>query len=124
LHGGDVALVEGAGRGGQHFEHTERPAVVAQGRNEDGAHAEAAAAGEVDARVALGIVAEHDFAGAHGFGGDAGFSLQAHAEIGSGASSAGAANDFVAGAQGDRRPGGSGKVLGALRNGADCRLEI
>ena len=27
-----------------------------------------AAAGEIDARIAFGIVAEHDFAGAHGFG--------------------------------------------------------
>ena len=115
LHGGDIALVEGSGGRGQHLEDAEGAAVVAQGRNENGADAEAAAAGEIDARVAFGIVAEHDFAGADGFGGDAGVGLQANSEVGSGASGAGAADDFVAGAQSDGRSGGSGQDAGRVR---------
>ena len=124
LHGGHVALVEGSGRRRQDFEHAESAAVVAQGRDQDRADSEAAAAREVDSRVALGIVAQHDFAGADGFGGDAGVGLQADSEIGSGSSGAGAADDFVAGAQSDGGSGGSGQMLGAFGNGADGGLEI
>ena len=69
-------------------------------------------------------MAEHDFAGANGFGGDAGVGLKADAEVGSGASGASAANDFISGAQGDGGAGGSGEMLGALGDGADGGLKI
>ncbi len=110
LHGGHVALVEGAGRGGQHFEHAESAAIVTQRRDQDGADSQAAATGEIDARVAFGVVAEHDFAGAHGFGGDAGIGLQTDAEVGSGAAGAGAAHDLIAGTQSDGGAGGAGEM--------------
>src|SRR4029077_1873651 len=69
-------------------------------------------------------VTEHDFAGTDGFGGDASIGLEAHAKIGSGTASTGAANDFVAGAQSDGGPGGTGQMLGAFGDGADRGLEI
>ena len=97
---------------------------MAQGRYENGTNTEAAAAGEIDARIALGIMTEHDFAGTDGFGGDAGVGLQANAKVRGGASGTSAANDFVASAEGDGGSGGTGKMLGALGDGADRRLEI
>ena len=97
---------------------------MAQRRDQDGADAEAAATGEIDARVALGVVAKHDFAGAHGFGRDAGIGLKAHAEIGSGAAGAGAADDLVSSAQSDGSSGGSRQVLGALRDGTNGGLKV
>jgi hypothetical protein len=124
LHGGYIPLVEGSGGGRQDFENPKRTAVVAQGGDQDGADSQAAAAGEVDARIALGIVTEHDLAGTDGFGGDAGIGLKAHTEIGSGTASAGAANNFVAGAQSDGGASGSGQMLGALGDGTDRGLEI
>ena len=124
LHGGDIALVERAGGRRQHFEDAQRAAVVAQRRDEDRADSEAAATGEVDLGIAFGVVAQHDFAGADGFGGDAGVGLQADAEIGCGATSAGAADDFVPGAECDGGSGGSGQMLGAFGDGADRRLKI
>ena len=69
-------------------------------------------------------MAEHNFSGADGFGGDAGFGLKANAEIGRGAAGAGAAYDFVSGAQGDSCSGGAGQMLSALGDGADGGLEI
>ena len=124
LHGGDITFAEGAGRGGQHFEDAESAAIVAQGRNQDGADSEAVAACEIHARVAFGVVAEHDFAGADGFGGDAGVGLQADAEVGCGAAGAGAADDFVSGTQGDGGAGRAREVLGALSDGADGWFKI
>lgn len=124
LHGGHVALVEGSGRGRQDFEDTESAAVVAKGRDQDRADSKAAAAGEVNARVVFGIMAKHDFAGTDSFGRDSGIGLQPDAKVGSGASGAGAADDLIASAKRDGRSGGSGKVLSALRNGADRRFEI
>jgi hypothetical protein len=97
---------------------------VAQGRDENGADSEAAAAGKINARIALGVMAQHDLAGAYGFGGDAGIGLKADSEIGGGASSAGAAHDFVAGTKGDGGSGGSGQMLSALGDGADGGLEV
>ena len=97
---------------------------MAQRRDQDGADAETAATGEIDARIALGIVAKHDFAGADGFGGDAGVGLQTDAEIGSGAAGAGAADDFVPGTEGDGGSGGSGQMLGAFGDGADGGLKV
>src|ERR1700691_2366872 len=55
LHGGNIALVEGAGRGREHFEDAKSAAIVAQGRDEDGADTKAAAAGKVDSGVAFGV---------------------------------------------------------------------
>jgi len=124
LHGGNVALVEGRRGRGEDFKNAESAAVMAQGRDENGAHTETAAAGEIDARIALGVVAEHDFAGAHGLGGDARIGLQANAEIGSGASSASAADNFVASTQRDRSAGSAGQMLGTLGDRADGGLEI
>jgi|SRR5579859_6113909 len=124
LHGGNVALVEGSGRRRQHFEDAERAAEMAQGRDENGADSEPTATGEIDARIAFGVVTQHDFAGTHSFGGDAGVGLKANPEVGCGASRAGTANDFVAGAEGNRGPGGSGQVLGTLGDSADRGLKI
>ncbi len=124
LHGGYVALIKGSGSGRQDFENSQGAAVVAQRGNQDGADAQAAAAGEIDARIALGVVTQHDLAGADGFGGDAGIGLQADAKIGSSAAGAGAANDFVACTQGDGGAGGSGQVLCAFGDSADRGLEI
>ena len=124
LHGSYVAFIESAGGGRQDFEDAESPAIVAQGRNQDGAYPEAATTGQVDAGVAFGVVAQHDFAGADGFGGDAGIRLEADSKIGSGAAGAGATDDFITGAQSDGGAGGSGEVLGTLGDGADGGLEI
>ncbi len=63
--------------------------------DENGADTQAAATGEIDTRIALGIVAEHDLSGAYALGGDADIGLQTNAKIGSAASGAGPANDFV-----------------------------
>ena len=115
LHGGDIALIKRARGRGQDFEDTESAAVMPQGRNQDGADTEAAATGEVDARVALRVVAQHDLAGTDGFGGDAGIGLEADAEVGGGASGAGAANDFVASTEGDCGSGGAGQLLAVAR---------
>ncbi len=124
LHGGYVAFVEGARRRREHFEHTQSPAVVAEGRDKNRADPQAAAAGQVNAGVAFGVVAEHDFAGAHGFGGDAGVGLQADTQVGCGAAGAGAADDLIAGTQGDGGAGGAGEVLGAFGDGADGWFKI
>src|SRR5580704_14821164 len=48
----------------------------------------------------------------------------ADAEVGSGAASAGAADDFIAGAQCDGGSGSSGEMLGTLGDGADGGFEI
>ena len=69
---------------------------------------------QIDLRILFRVVAEHHFAGANTIGGNAGIGLQAHAQIWSGASGAGAADDFVSGAQGDSGAGRSGQGLGAL----------
>jgi len=69
-------------------------------------------------------VAQHNFAGADGFGGDAGIGLQADAEIGSGAASAGAADDLVAGTKSDRGAGSAGEMLSTFCDGTDGGLEI
>src|SRR5271163_932359 len=92
LHGGYVALIKGAGGTRQNLEDAQGAAIVAQGGNQYGADSEAAAAGQIDPGIPFGVVAEHDFAGADGFGGDAGVGLQANTEVGGGASGAGAAD--------------------------------
>jgi len=124
LHGRYITFIEGARRGRQHFEYAQGPAIVAQGRDKNRSDSEAAATGQVDARIAFGVVAEHDFAGAHGFGRDAGISLQAHTEVWSSAPGAGSTDNLVTGAQGDRSAGRAGKMLCALRDGADGWFKI
>lgn len=124
LHGRDIAIVEGSGRRRENFEHSQCAPVVAQGRNQNRSNAQAATAREVDAGIAFGIMAEHDFTGADRLGGNASIGLETDAEVGSGASGAGAADDFVSGAQSDGGPGGAGQMLGSLRDGADRGLEI
>src|ERR1700678_4582321 len=104
-------MVKGAGGGGKHLKHAQSAAIVAQRGNQDAADAQATATGQVDAGIAFGVVAEHDFAGANGFGGDSGIGLQANSEVGRGAAGAGAADDFVAGAEGDGGSGCARKVL-------------
>ena len=105
LHGSHVALIEGSGGRGQNFENAQCAAIVTQRRNQNGANSQAAAAREIDSRVAFGVMAKHDLAGANGFGGDACVGLKANAEIGSGAAGASAANNLISGAQGNRGPG-------------------
>jgi hypothetical protein len=124
LHGRDIAFVECAGRRRQHLKHAERSAIVAQGRNQNRANAETAAASQIHARIALGIMTQHDFAGAHGFGGNSGVSLQAYPEIGSGTAGSRAADNFVSGAQGDGRSGCPGEVLGTFSDSADRGFKI
>src|SRR5208282_3822373 len=85
---------------------------------------QATAAGEVHARIALSVVAEHDFSRAHGFRGDSGIRLQADAEVGSGAASTGAANDLIASAQCDGGARGSSEVLRTFGDGANGGLKI
>jgi len=97
---------------------------VTQGRYQDGADAQAPAAGEIDAGIALGVLAEHDLAGADGFGGNSGVGLQAHSEVGRGAAGASAAHDFIAGAEGDGGAGRSRQMLRAFGDGADGRFQI
>ena len=97
---------------------------MAQGRYENGTNTEAAAAGKIDARIALGIVTKHDFARADGFGGDAGVGLQADAKVRGGASGTSTADDFIAGAESDGGSGSAGEMLGALGDGANRGLEI
>jgi hypothetical protein len=124
LHGGYVAFVECAGRRGENLEDPEGAAEVAERRNKNRTNTQTAAAGKVNARIALGIVTQHDLPGANGFGGNAGIGLQADSKIGGSASGTGAANNFVAGTQRDGGPGGSGKMLRAFCDGADRGLEI
>ena len=62
----------------------------------------------IHARIRLGVMAEQHFAGAHAFGGESAIGLQANADIGSGASGARPANNFVAPAQRDGSAGGAG----------------
>ena len=82
------------------------------------------ATGQVDARVAFGVVAQHNFASADGFGGDAGVGLKTNAEVGSGAAGAGAADNLIACAQGDRGASCARQMLGAFCDGADGGLKI
>src|SRR5215469_2853638 len=119
-----MTFVEGCWAGRQDFEDTQRAAIVAKGRDENRTYAQAPTTGEINARIALGVVAEHDLAGADGFGGNTRVGLQADAEIRSRAPGAGAADDFVAVTERNRRPCRPRQVLGPLGNGADCRLEI
>jgi hypothetical protein len=124
LHGSDIAMVKSAGGRGKHLKHAQSAAIVAQRGNQDGAHPEAAATGQVDAGVAFGIIAEHDFAGTHGFSRDSGVGLEANPEVGRGAAGAGAADDFIAGAECDGGSGGTCKVLSPLGYCADGRLQF
>lgn len=117
-------MVEGMGKGGEHFEDTESPAEMAQGSRENGANAETAAGSKVDFRIALGVVAENDFAGADAVGGDAGIGLETDAKVWSGASGTSAANDFCAVAQGDGCTAGAGESLSALGDDAYGRFEV
>jgi hypothetical protein len=59
-------------------------------------------------------VTQHDFAGAHRFGGDASVGLQTNPQVRSGSSSARAADNFVAGSQCHGRTGGTGQMLCAF----------
>src|SRR5580704_1423765 len=97
---------------------------MAQRRDQNRADSEALATGEVDAGIAFGVVAQHNFSAAHRFRGNTVVGLQADAKIGRGASGTGAANDFFPGAQSDGGSGGSGKVLGAFGDGADRGLKV
>src|SRR5262249_50073518 len=92
--------------------------------NENRTDTQAAATGEIDPRIAFSIVAEHDFAGADGFSGDASVGLQAHTEIRRGAPGACTADNLVAGLQGDSSSRGTGKVLRSLSDRTDCRLQV
>jgi hypothetical protein len=69
-------------------------------------------------------VAQHNFAGANGFSGDAGVGLQADTEVGGGASGAGAADNFVAGTQSDSGAGSASEMLSTFCDGADGGLKI
>src|SRR5271163_4526964 len=97
---------------------------MTQGRNQNRADAKTAAAGEIDLRIAFGIVAQHDFSRAYGFGRNSHVGLQANAKIGRGTAGTGAADDIVPSAQGDGGSGGAGQVLGAFGDGTDRGLEI
>ena len=124
MHGGDIALIEGARRRGKNLKDSQGAAIMAEWRDQDGAHAQTAATGKVDARISLRIMAQHDFAGADCFGRNAYISLQANPEVGSGAAGAGAADDLVSSAQSDGSSGGSRQVLGALRDGTNGGLKV
>ena len=124
MHGGHVAVVEGVRRTGENFEYAQGPAEMAEWSCKNRARAEAAATGQIDQRVSLGIVTKDDLAGADTIGGDSRVGLQANSEIGRGAAGAGPADDFVSVTQGDSGAGGSGQSLGALGNHADRGLKI
>src|SRR5579864_4605456 len=98
LHGGDVFLVKSTRRGGEYLENAQGAAVMAQRRDQDRADAQAFAAGKVNPRIALGVMAKHDFAGSDGLGGDAGIGLEADAKVGSSAAGTGATDDLISGA--------------------------
>lgn len=71
LHRGYIAVVEGIGSGGQDLKNAQRPPEMSQGRSQHRAYAEMAAAGQIDACIPFGVIAQHDFAGPYTFGGDA-----------------------------------------------------
>src|SRR5580692_2434627 len=124
LHGCHVAVVKGVRRSGENFEYAQGSAEMAKRCRKNRARAKAAAAGQIDQRVSLGIVTKDDLAGADTIGGDSRVGLQANSEIRRGAAGAGPADDFVSVAQSDGGAGGSGQSLGALRNHADGGLKI
>src|ERR1700681_339933 len=112
LHSSHIALVEGTGGRGQYLENAQGAAVVTEGRDENRADSEAAATGEVHPRIALGIVTQHDFAGAYSFRRDASVGLQTSPEVRSSSAGTGAADNFVPGSQSDGRSGRAGQMLG------------
>ena len=124
LHGGDVAVVEGLRKRGKYFEESYRASVMTQWCDQDGACAQTAATGQVNARIALGVVAEQDLAGAHAFSRETGIGLQVDAEVGGGSAGAGTAHDLTARAQRDCRAGSPGERLSAFGDDADARLEV
>jgi hypothetical protein len=68
----------------------------------------------VNMGTSIGVIAEDHLAGAQAFSRNSGASLETDAEIRSSASGAGAANNFVTLAQGDRRSSSSGQHLSTL----------
>ena len=68
LHSSHVAVIEGVRSAGENFEYAQCSAEMSQRRHQNGARAESAATGKIDKRIALGVVAKHDFAGADAIG--------------------------------------------------------
>src|ERR1700733_1495666 len=108
LHGSYVALIEGAGRGRQHFENAQSAAVVTQRRHQNRADSETATTGQIHARVTLGVMTQHNFAGAHRLRRDASIGLQTNSQVRSSSSGTGTTDNFVPGPQSDGGSGGTG----------------
>jgi len=82
LHGGNVLLVEGIRSAGEHLKYTQGPAKVAQWSNQYRPHSQASATGQIDARIALRVMAKNYLSGSNAVCGNAGISLQPDTKIG------------------------------------------
>src|SRR5580700_3891517 len=119
LHGGHIAMVESMRSARETLEYPQRPAEMAQWRRQDRPRTQPPAAGQINAGVALGIVAKHNLAGAHTVSGNSRVGLQANSEIRRSASGSRAADDFVSLPQSNGGATRSCQSLGAFRNHTD-----
>jgi hypothetical protein len=117
-------MIEGVGHRGQDLKDSHGSAVVPQGSDENGAGAEPAAAGKVDAGIGFCVVAEQNLTGAYALSGESGIGLKPDAQVWSGTPSARAADDFTSGVQGDSGTGGASQSLGTLGDDVDARLKV
>jgi len=108
----------------EYLEDPQRLLKLAQRGSQDGTDPETPAADQVYLGVALGVIAEDDFTSPETFGRNARLGLKTHSKVGSSASGAGTANDFVSLSQCDCGAGSSSESLGALCDYPDSGLEI
>src|ERR1700730_5047531 len=114
LHGSNVAGSKGVRSAGEDLEHSQRLAKMAQWGRQDGPHSQPLAGGQIDARVVLRVMAQHDLARTDAIGGNTGIGLKTSSQVGCGTAGACTADDLVPFAQSDRRAGGTGQRLRAL----------
>ena len=82
LHRGHITAVESVRCRGKDLKHTQGATEMTERGCENGAHTQMPAAGHVNVRISLRIVAHNNLSGASTLGGDAGIGLQAYAQIG------------------------------------------
>src|SRR5215469_5905377 len=97
---------------------------MAKRGNKDRPHTQAAATGNIDPRVTLGIMAEHDFTGANSLRRNASISLETDPKVRCSAAGASAADNFISGTECNRGSGGTGQMLGTLGDGTDRGLKV
>ena len=117
-------MVEGVRRRREHLENAKRPVEVAEWRDQYRAHAEVAARRQVHSRIDLCVGAQQHLTRPDALGRQSAISLQAAADIRSGAAGAGPADNLISSPQRDRSTRGACQGLGFFRDDADAGLQI